>query len=148
MMKMDLVAVKHNNNPFALDFINTVFIKFWGVPPLLLLTWFGDQLLLFITPGDIEPWLKMATTIGIGGILLLYTLRKKKREERHDEEKHRQELERQRQEMAQDKMDAWISQYHNALSAGIIKPETTLAAFIKQLETIEAASLTKSHKTR
>ena len=124
---------KHNNNTLVESFLNTIFIKWPGFTPLLLLTWFSDKLLLFITPTEIEGWAKLAIILGTGSIALFYTLRSKRRTERHDEEKHRQEL-------AQDKMDAWIAQYKKALDAGIIKPETSLSDFIKQLETIEATA--------
>lgn len=130
---MDLAISKHNNT-LVESFLNTIFFKWPGVTPLLLLTWFSDHILLLIVPKDIEGWVKLAITVGIGSIALFYTLRKKQQAERHDEEKHRQEL-------AQDKMDGWISQYKKSLDAGIIRPETTLAEFIKQLETIEAANL-------
>ncbi len=130
---MDFTIPHHNKHNMLLDYLNTLFLKWWGVTPLLFLTWVGDKLFLFITPSDFEGWIKPIITLLTGAILLFYTLRKKKRSERYEEEKHRQEL-------SQDKMDAWIAQYGKALEAGIIKKETTLADFIKQLELIEKAN--------
>lgn len=130
--------VLQNTKTVMLESLNTIFIKWWGVTPLMMLTWFSDRILLFLTPKDVEGWSKLAFTFLVGGIAVLYTLRQKQRSEKHDEEKHRQEL-------AQDKMNAWIEQWDKARKAGIINEQTTLAEFIKQLDLIEAANASQKH---
>jgi hypothetical protein len=134
---MDIVI--QDTKAIMLESMNTLFVKWYGVTPLLMLTWFSDRLLLFITPVQVEGWAKLGITLLVGTIVILYTLRQKQRSERHDEEKHRQEL-------AQAKMDRWIEQYNSALDKKIIKPEVTMSEFIQQIEKIEA--LIASTKTR
>ena len=128
--------VFHDTKTFTLEFLNNFFIKFWAAPPLVALTIFGNKILLFLTPGDVDGWVKLAVTASAGITTLIYMRSSSKRKARHEEEKHRQDL-------AQDKMDGWIVQYKKALDAKIIKEETTLADFIKQLEAIEMANKTR-----
>lgn len=134
------ITIDSKHNTLIVEFLNTFFIKFWGTTPLIALTLFGNKLLLFLAPGDVDGWVKLAVTSGAGLLTLIYMRSSSRRKARHEEEKHRQDL-------AQDKMDGWLAQYRKALDAGIIKPETTLADFIKQLETIEAASLINHKNT-
>lgn len=128
--------VFHDTKTFTLEFLNTLFVKFWGAPPLIALTIFGNKILLFLAPGDIDGWAKLAVTATAGVMTLIYMRSNSSRKARHEEEKHRQDL-------AQDKMDGWIVQYKKALDAKIIKEETTLDEFIKQLQAIETANQTR-----
>ena len=130
------IAIQHTKT-IMIESLNTLFVKWWGVTPLLALTWFGDKLVLFITPVQVEGWVKLAITFVIGVIAIWYTLRKKRQSERHDEEKHRQEL-------AQDKMNGWIEQFEKARHLNVIDDTVTLADFIKQIEKIEAENASQN----
>lgn len=93
---MDLtLSSKHN---FIVEFLNTIFIKWWQVGTGVVATWmtaiFSGRLLLFIppTPENLKVWIPIITTGIVGLVTVFFLYRLKNRELRNVESKHEQEL--------------------------------------------------------
>ena len=122
-----------------IESLNTLFVKWWGVTPLLALTWFGDKLFLFITPVQVEGWVKLAITFVVGIIAVWYTLRKKRQSERHNEERHKQKM---FEEEMEDCRKLWLSM----LDAKKIPDTMTIIDFKKEhYDKIKQAFMPQKH---
>lgn len=129
----------HHTKTIMIESLNTLFVKWWGVTPLLALTWFGDKLFLFITPVQVEGWVKLAITFVVGIIAVWYTLRKKRQSERHNEERHKQKM---FEEEMEDCRKLWLSM----LDAKKIPDTMTIIDFKKEhYDKIKQAFMPQKH---
>lgn len=132
------IAIQHTKT-IMIESLNTLFVKWWGVTPLLALTWFGDKLFLFITPVQVEGWVKLAITFVVGIIAVWYTLRKKRQSERHNEERHKQKM---FEEEMEDCRKLWLSM----LDAKKIPDTMTIIDFKKEhYDKIKQAFMPQKH---
>lgn len=105
---MDL-TIKHS---YTVEFLNTIFIKWWHVGTGLVATWmtaiFSGRLLLLVppTPEALKAWIPIITTGIVGMVTVFFLYRSKNKELKNIDRKNEQDL---MQDEMEDCRKMWVS---------------------------------------